>query len=49
MAKIDQYQVKVPKRKLLAAVHKIIVKYIRKEGLQGYNHVLKLANIPSGV
>jgi len=30
MAKTDQYQVQAPKIKLLAVVHKIILKYIRK-------------------
>jgi len=43
MAKTDQYQVKVPKLKLLAVVYKIILKYILKKYFQGRNPMVHLS------
>lgn len=43
MAKTDQNQVKAPKLKLLAAVHKVILYYIRKKYLQGCDPMVHLS------
>ena len=43
MSKTDEYQVKAPKLKLLAVVHKIILKYIRKNYFQGRDPMVRLS------
>lgn len=43
MAETTQYQVQVPKVKLLADVHRMTLKYIRKEYLQGCDPMVHLS------
>jgi len=43
MAKTGQYQVKAPKLKLLAVVHKKILKYIRQKYFQGRDPMVRLS------